>query len=43
MSKIIKPIGMIHLPGVNDKAYAAFIAKQPKSEPAPLIMRWRRY
>ena len=37
-----KVLGMVHIPGVNDKEYAAFIAKQPKSTPAPTIMKWRR-
>lgn len=26
----IKVIGMVHIPGVNDKAYAEFIKKQKK-------------
>ena len=35
-------LGMVHIPGVNDKEYAKFIAKLPKSTPAPTIMKWRR-
>ena len=32
---------MVHIPGKNDKEYAQFIAKQPKLEPAPTMMKWR--
>ena len=32
-----KKIGMVHIKGVNDKAYQKFINSQPKREPQVMI------
>ena len=37
-----KTLGMVRVPGVNDKQYEQFIADQPEPTPSVEIMRWRR-